>query len=111
MVHEGTVSFVEYAADKTSGIRNAVNIAGEAIAITAFEAVHGDHSVVADAVSYWKEKGVKFSNLSAERQAELISSFATQVTIGVVGSKGLGALSKTGTASQVIDAAGAAARA
>lgn len=61
-----------------------VNVAGDAIAITAFEAVNGDRSVVADAVSYWKEKGVKFSNLSAERQAELLTSFATQVAIGVL---------------------------
>lgn len=66
-----------------------VNVAGDAIAITAFEAVNGDRSVVADAVSYWKEKGVKFSNLPAERQAELVTSFATQVAIGVLGSKGL----------------------
>ena len=78
---EGTDSFLDYTADKTSGIRKVVNVAGEAIAITAFEAVHGDHSVVADAVSYWKEKGVKFSNLSAERQAELVTSFVTQVAI------------------------------
>ncbi|MFZ3233238.1 MAG: hypothetical protein WA194_07095 [Patescibacteria group bacterium] len=92
---EGTDSFTDYTVEKTAGLRKAVNIAGEAIAITAFEAVHGDRSVVADAVAYWKEKGVKFSNLSAERQAELVTSFATQVAIGVIGSKGLGAISKT----------------
>lgn len=51
-----------------------------------------------------------FSKLPAERQTELILNFTTQVAIGVLGSKGLGAVSKTGTAAKTLDMAGSAAR-
>jgi hypothetical protein len=89
LIHEGGDSFLRYAGEETAGIRKAVNVAGEAIAITAFEAVNGDESVVLGAVRHWKGKGVDFGKLPAEKQAELIASFATQVAIGVVGSKGI----------------------
>lgn len=55
-IHEGSGSFLDYAVEKTEGIRQVVNIAGDAIAITAFNAVHGDESVIATAVDYWKSK-------------------------------------------------------
>ncbi|MDQ1343637.1 MAG: hypothetical protein QG650_357 [Patescibacteria group bacterium] len=80
-----------------------MNVAGEAVAITAFEAVNGDESVVLGAVRHWKGKGVDFGKLPAEKQAELIASFATQVAIGVVGSKGIGSVSKMGVAAKTVD--------
>lgn len=83
-----------------------VNVAGEAIAVTAFEAVNGDRSVIMGAVQYWKEKGVEFAKLSPEKQIELMASFQAQLALVVVGSKGLGAASKTATLSNEITLGG-----
>lgn len=64
-----------------------MQIAGEAIAITAFEAANGDRSVIMDAIQYWKEKGVKFSQLPAEEQVEALYAFQTQIALSMVGSQ------------------------
>lgn len=51
--------------------------------------MNGDQSVIQGAVDYWKGKGVEFGKLPAGKQAELLTSFATQIAIGIVGAKGL----------------------
>jgi hypothetical protein len=80
---------LQYTEEKTKVVRDVVNVAGEAIAISAFEAVNGNQSVIQGAVNYWKGKGVEFGKLPAGKQAELLTSFATQVAIGIIGTKGL----------------------
>lgn len=83
-----------------------MHIAGEAIAVTAFEAVHGDQSVIQGALEYWKGKGVEFGKLPAGKQAELLTKFSTQIALGIIGTKGLSVASKTTTLSKTIDLTG-----
>lgn len=83
-----------------------VNVAGEAIAVTAFEAMNGDHSIITGAIRYWKEKGVELARLPPEKQTELMASFQAQIALGVIGSKGLGAASKTAALSNEISLGG-----
>lgn len=87
-------------------MRDVVHIAGEAIAVTAFEAVNGDESVIQGALEYWKGKGVEFGKLPAGKQAELLTKFSTQIAIGVIGTKGLSMVSKTTALSKTVDLAG-----
>jgi len=106
LIHEWGDSALRYADEKTQGIRDVVNIAGEAIAMTAFEAVNGDQSVIMGAVKYWKEKGVELSKLSPQKQVELMASFQAQIALAVVWSKGLSTASKTATLSSEINVGG-----
>lgn len=66
-----------------------MRIAGEAIAITAFEAVNGDRSVIRGAIRYWGEKGVRLSQLPPEKQIATLYAFQTQIALGMAGSSGL----------------------